>query len=700
MALPDLFIVNEEESKALSLITLPQDADMWPEVIVTKLKEKIPEVKHNTIRVSFISKDDETGMATGAAAVNDQKLNKTIYVPIIIKDFKLFPLDVLLVPKEGGNNGLELIPFTKENYEESLFNNEVFDHLSRPMDRIQQMYLNPQNTVAYPPYHRNVYASVSGQVLESVLKEATKEELTKVSSFIRSNKELLNGYEENNTLPLIQKIAECSGKTKESPKGKISFIKKASDNSLKVCYTEDKVFNPIVKEYKIKNHADLTKIIHEFCGDQTEEALHDVMKNGETIIYRDLEPLSDSIEVGPESPMSDKKFTDTANKIITPKILGVYKVYSKNGILYKGAVIPNVINFDREILPSQLFITKDKYSYTPSMAAILQEDSSVENYLCCSTPSIGDTGVFAIRTKTNALSTIPFTVRSSFHQNGFSILIVETFEGRRLKIKYNVYNYEIDSSSNNVQKDIDDKIFKEIVKTKDFYLVPDVFKFYKLGTFLELIVNPKDLIEAGISKLAGYQESAPVKLIHTGYGQYALKGGEVQKIASAFKVDPTNLSGNQAAFFLMVHGCPIEKVASAIKIASSGGIGAAVVRALPKLAEEGSEAYALYKNKKKKSKEKKASLDLSVNLIKEAAKLEDAQTVDAALSLNFINSENLGKFISFIPYFKECSKMLAQALLASRLGVKEIPEQETQSIMFKLLDVVKGLERLKDKSDK
>ena len=86
---------------------------------------------------------------------------------------------------------------------------------------------------------------------------------------------------------------------------------------------------------------------------------------------------------------------------------------------------------------------------------------------------------------------------------------------------------------------------------------------------------------------------------------------------------------------------------------------------------------------------------LRVDLTKEASKLEEGQVVDAALSLNFINSDNVSRFIGFIPYLAECSKMLAQCLLASRLGMNEIPEQETQTAMFRILDVVKGLKKLK-----
>ena len=47
------------------------------------------------------------------------------------------------------------------------------------------------------------------------------------------------------------------------------------------------------------------------------------------------------------------------------------------------------------------------------------------------------------------------------------------------------------------------------------------------------------------------------------------------------------------------------------------------------------------------------------------------------------------------PVLKSAAGQLAQLLLASRLGMNEIPASACSTAMYKLVDVIKGLERLK-----
>jgi hypothetical protein len=86
--------------------------------------------------------------------------------------------------------------------------------------------------------------------------------------------------------------------------------------------------------------------------------------------------------------------------------------------------------------------------------------------------------------------------------------------------------------------------------------------------------------------------------------------------------------------------------------------------------------------------------DLRRNLIKEAAALQDEGTVDNILALNFINPENLSTFISYIPNLEETSEKLAEMLLYSYLGMKEIGEGAVEHAMKGLEEVLVGLKSL------
>jgi hypothetical protein len=86
--------------------------------------------------------------------------------------------------------------------------------------------------------------------------------------------------------------------------------------------------------------------------------------------------------------------------------------------------------------------------------------------------------------------------------------------------------------------------------------------------------------------------------------------------------------------------------------------------------------------------------DAELDLIKEASTMEDGITVDALLSLKFLNKENLTHFIESIPLFEEISSKLAQLLLSVRLGLSVIPEMAVKKAMENLVVVTTKLYEL------
>ena len=69
--------------------------------------------------------------------------------------------------------------------------------------------------------------------------------------------------------------------------------------------------------------------------------------------------------------------------------------------------------------------------------------------------------------------------------------------------------------------------------------------------------------------------------------------------------------------------------------------------------------------------------------------------VNENAALGFINEENIGRFAAAKPMLWEVSHMLAKLLLASRLGVEDIPEEAVRSALTHLQRVIEGLGRLK-----
>ena len=86
---------------------------------------------------------------------------------------------------------------------------------------------------------------------------------------------------------------------------------------------------------------------------------------------------------------------------------------------------------------------------------------------------------------------------------------------------------------------------------------------------------------------------------------------------------------------------------------------------------------------------------LRINLIKEAAVIDDPEVVDNVLGTNFINEDNLKEFVNNIDKLEAVNNKLAELLVASRMGLKDIDEQALKKAIEGLGSVIKGLEQLK-----
>jgi hypothetical protein len=196
------------------------------------------------------------------------------------------------------------------------------------------------------------------------------------------------------------------------------------------------------------------------------------------------------------------------------------------------------------------------------------------------------------------------------------------------------------------------------------------------------------LVSYAVKEAADKYQGVPVQVISTGYGHYSIKGA--QKYAQALGWDQTNLSAAKTGFFLGSLGCSQEKVAEILKKAGRNGHANVHGLKTPPLASEKTAA-----RKSTVAKAEKLAGLLRRDLLKEASYIDNAQTVDALLALNFVNPDNIAKFVGKIPQLKAAISALASCLLASRIGLKEIPEEATATAMHRMIEVVDGLEKLR-----
>ena len=645
MSFPTGLFVDAPEMEDVSMHQLSEDSAMWPEEIVMKLKERLPQSDSLSMVVKFMKKDDETGTATGAVVISDSA--NMAYVPLVIKDFMMYPLDVFVIKQK-------LLPLTPDYFKSSFQNNGAFQRLEEypnygGMGRFDDG--NLWNTIYPPSLGRYAYASnLTFPILNDIAETIDPKDM---NQHLKENPADLARLLKHGHKDLLQKLSHLQPvnmneyhQSMENLLNKnIYMLKRESPDKYSILACSDKVFSPVLK--KVHGNSDELCKFKAKISDCAQDDINDVDMNGEKVIV--LPTVEEPVE-GPylEQPVQRRmEFADEFDH---------YVVKKKDGVEVEGVVIPKVINFNMELIDQKIFIGKTMSTIQPAIAGVRVQNSSFRLKDQAGDMQPGQTGTLVYQMNpSKALATIPFTiVCMSVEPCGKVCVKAQDLAG---------VTFKFESSPMTLER---------IASLGDKYLVPSEFFWVPMEGFHEISNSQLDFV----AKTA----SDKLTLISTGYNQYSLSG--VDKYASALGWSSTNLSANQTKFLLATHG--LGKVAEEIltKAKKEGSIKLAYRR--PAVEKRGHSDLL-----------KKFAYNLKSNLIKAASFVENSQSVDSLLSLNFINPDNIAKFVSRLPSLKATISDLAMLLIASRLGVKELPESSLSSAMSRMIDVVNGLETLR-----
>lgn len=327
------------------------------------------------------------------------------------------------------------------------------------------------------------------------------------------------------------------------------------------------------------------------------------------------------------------------------------------------------------LVPLKLFVGKTMSTMQPEIAGARLSNIAFLMKHQQHIPRIGQTGTFVYQASDKkALATIPVTIESITEMGPCMDLTVTDMSGVGYRLKLN-----------------EGMDLQTIAEVGGKFLMPKSFKWMPMEGFEQVSNSGFDYV----SKTAATKLSAtPVKIISTGAGQYAMKG--LNKYADAIGWVPDNLHGYQLKFILSSLGATQEKIAKIMKIADkSGQAEVHGLKFLPLKSEKIAQALPKARKLAAVAEKLKCNLVKEASFIKKGGPVENTQTVDALLSLNFVNPENVSKFVGKISSFKAAISNLASCLMASRLGMQEIPETATSTAMYRLIDVVNGLEALR-----
>ena len=674
MTLPANLFVDTPEAEDPSMTSLGNDASSWPEEIITKLKERIPSCATASLSIKFMHKDEEMGAATGSITVTNGEVAAVI--PIIIKEFMLFPLDVIM--SEG-----RILPLTSQHYGEifQLPGQESFAGLSEfPMLDMTSRYMRGENlnNAIFPP-NQGRYAFASAEtddaqfaahypILASVAKNFDGKAFFKGAT---SDERTVANFFNNGHMPMLKKLANAQpvnlGEFRQSAdklvQKDLHVLSKDGPNRYSILSGSLGHFSPA---FSGLDRLGLHKFVSEIT-DHSEDVLNDLDQNGEKI----LAPVSDS----GNTVFASKH---TQEDVVVAENFGRYNVRTKSGVNVLGVVVPMVLDFDQNRIGAKLFLGKTNSVMQDQIAGVKVNDSSW--FPCGTSPTVGQTGTFFYHEKDrSALATIPVTIRSVMKLDDCGNCSLQI---RAVDIYGKNVNLQISEGCNQLERIASMGINS---KGEREYMIPSKMEWIPMEGFDEVT---NSAVDYNIKTAANTLTGDPVVFIGTGYNQYSARG--LDKYASAAGWDRSNLTHPQASFLLANLSVPTEKIAQVLKQASTWGRVEIHNVIYPPLE---SEKIAQFVPKAKEIAARASSL--RCDLTKEASYIENAQTVDAMLSLNFVSPDNIAKFISKIGIFKACISHLCSCVLASRIGVREIPEQAAASAISKLTEVVSGLEALR-----
>jgi hypothetical protein len=347
---------------------------------------------------------------------------------------------------------------------------------------------------------------------------------------------------------------------------------------------------------------------------------------------------------------------------------GVYKVQSTEGKELVGMVIPNLIDIDGSTLPLVMFTNG---SQTAVQGDILGIQAGKAWDLPGGEPGTG-AGVFYT---SDASGVIRATIPIDLHGGSYSgpdepntkVMVGQTFDGRPVEVS--------------VQPNIQD-----IVGTPDGrMLVPEHWKWSPLG--LSETVSLATSEEDTNKEAAARRALASVTVRCGGNDSFSIDGFPVEKVAEAER----HMISLDGAMFLLA-GLGVEQGYGMQKLAEAYGGARPVQVRVGRYIHTADEQIELAKEAAIKSLA--ATPDLRRSLIKEAAVVPDPTAVDTILSLGFINPENIMTFVSYLPTIEGSQNKICELLLASRLGLNDVPTSALEKAVRSVEEVLEGLKVL------
>ena len=658
-------------TKLSSETSLPEDPNQWSDEVLQELAKQVPYLADFDTHVVMDTVDGERGYGLGHVEVTNKSEApmtsapeqmasagiRTARIPVIIRDNKLQPFDVVLTEDS------RTLPLTEGRLRQSLFRPQNFDVTSKtPGDQSMIGQL-------YPPFRQNSgfggggnsvsgggvgkTASANGyfpkeaSVLDGVLQSANVSDLADFKATLLDSDVKLAFAHNPATYGALTLCAAATPTTVEKrASAMLSHIKPsvlqtqklASGYSLRVANHE--MWNPTVE---VIDRGELARRVGEKIALATD--------------------MNGAMTVGADQGVSEMGEAATlgSGPIDQP---GIYSVETDDGQELSGSVIPNLLDVNGTALPIALFTNGQQVAVQADISGTRTGEFSPPGMVSAAEAS--GYGVFYTDAGGSPVASLPLSLGMSVQDPGEdaqSRSQAETFDGRQVMVSVQPY-------------------VQSIQNVDGIMLVPDSWMWIPLDNAEEVGLAE----QAGdVGKTASvHRLTSSVTVRGGGANSFSLSGLPVEKVASE---DRTFMSLNDALFMLVGLGANGAYAQQKLAAASLGNRPEVV-----RVAHSLKLAHEVRGESEVTAAEYLSNLPVHRHRMwKEAAMIPDPTAVDAVLSLGFINPENIATFVGYLPTLDEAQSRMCELLIASRLGVREVSEGSLERAIRALEDVIQGL---------
>jgi hypothetical protein len=691
-----------EFSKIAMPVKLSDSPEAWQREIASEIYKQVPYLGDYAVNVIIDRVDAERGFAFGSAQVTsksespkpDQKELPSIRIPVIVKDRMLAPMDTFM-------DGEGVYPLTEKRVREKLFRSSTFEPSSRkPTDQgmVDQLY---------PPMRTNYGMGSVGSDTMGMGKTASKKKKAANSAeagrqaYIRGMKAEASANPEMSGTIKGASLVESIASTIPEVEADELVDAISNDMALKVAASRNPVFAKLAMAIAVAPRVGVDKTAAALVSSikPTVVQLQKLASGNFSVKWANASAFApqqgtvdlgqansmagtdlgnmqpgQTVTVGTEKAKKDSLMEEAFVQIQDP---GHYKVVNADTNEHLAGLVMPVVDFEQQPLELFVFSCPQGYAVQDEIAGCPVGGTSAESAEMA--PKMvelmqaqGDgVPVFVVNGKMKCL--LPMTIQNmSQDPEGMTQIQGQTLFGEPITL----------TPSPGIQA---------IQRMGDFeYAVPDFVKWYTFeGPALFLAKTPKDI--DNISQ--GQQAPSTVSVGSTGQGEFSMEGQPLAKVAKTHK---QFLKHAEAEFLLVAMGVNPFAAREVLKTAekSSGYVKLAGLRAIVPLASVHAEMV-----KKASYTLARFPYHLKVNLVKEAATLEDADTADKVLALNFLNPENIHTFAGYLPELDAASQKLAETLVATRLGMSSMDEGAIERSMRGIESVIEGLKALPQQNE-